>query len=1129
MCVFHNRNYLKLLELLLASMKVFSRTENFLFDILVMTNPDFENEVRHISELVQIPVKIHLCDFKTLHESSCARLYIHDYSEIDSYEKILYIDTDIIVQNDLTPLLSEPLEDKIYALSEGTIEHEYHGGWYFDFSKIDKNLPGMNGGILLFPNTPTIRTLMKECIQHIEGDKAANKPMPACLDQPFLNYHFVKADCYDVSLMTKYAMIYCINPPSPPSEPTTIALCHFVWPIGNALHKLGRMKNHVTHLLNNYNAIYPAISQATILQEDDFINTSYTWGTGQVEFKEEAILLTTWGKGSYRLLSESCVEVNWNGCYHSLFFDATKKNGISIRKGDCLIVFHTLIKKQIIPDDVWKYISIGGWCGTAYALAETEKLRESYPFDWTISSAEGIVDCVRNEFANFFPNPIVQDKRITQYKAFRGPYISFYHHDISEPTIQETFQRRINRFMRILQTAKQICFVRFCIISDYKSELEAMKELVEVIKEKSPSLQFKIFFIIHEQTKTEFHSQIGEQIYVFKAKLQNLSVLTSELKDIFTTILDLTKTENNLQPSQQPIIHPSNSLYFINEIPKLKETIQPGKYLVYACVFYNKNYTELLRLLIASIKFYSSLDGITFLVLTNKQIEPQIQELAKSYQFPILIKTFDYTTIFQAACARLSIFDYEGIDSYEKIMYLDTDIIVKGNLSTLFEFPLEDKLYGLESGFTDSINFGSQFFSPSQKTSGINSGTLLFPNSASMKALFQRIQEHIITFTKSGATPPYALDQPFINYHAIKDSIYDNQTLKPHVALFEDGTPNNESTAIVCHFSFPIGNFEHKCNRMRAYLIKCLNNFTIEDKIAIQNNLIKKRFSFALGFIEFEDKNVLKTSWGKGTYEYITPNVVRVVWNNYHHILNIKDDTFFGIRTYPIDFIPCNGQYIPKSTIEFDEIKATPLCEIMGTHGSDKGSKDITTSWHNYTTLYYKLLKDKQESVKRVFELGIGTTDSSIPANMGANGKPGASLRGWAEFFPNAEIFGADIDKRILFTEERIKTYYCDQLNPIIIKGMWLNKDLVEGFDLILDDGLHRYDANICFLENSIHKLNPGGIYIIEDINNHNLDKFNQEIGEFKRLYPDLHYDLITLPSTKNQYDNRVLVIHRAE
>jgi SAM-dependent methyltransferase len=195
----------------------------------------------------------------------------------------------------------------------------------------------------------------------------------------------------------------------------------------------------------------------------------------------------------------------------------------------------------------------------------------------------------------------------------------------------------------------------------------------------------------------------------------------------------------------------------------------------------------------------------------------------------------------------------------------------------------------------------------------------------------------------------------------------------------------------------------------------------------------------------------------------------------------------------------------------------------MGSHGSDKGSANITNSWHNYTTLYHSLLKGQE--VHRVFELGLGTTDVSIPNNMGPNGKPGASLRGWAEYFPQARIFGADIDKRILFEEGRIKTYYCDQLDRIAIRSMWLRADLQEGFDLIVDDGLHRYDANVCFFENSIHKLQTGGLYIIEDIHNTYLGQFQDKIEVWKVNYPRLTFDLVRLPSIVNRIDNNVLVV----
>jgi hypothetical protein len=45
---------------------------------------------------------------------------------------------------------------------------------------------------------------------------------------------------------------------------------------------------------------------------------------------------------------------------------------------------------------------------------------------------------------------------------------------------------------------------------------------------------------------------------------------------------------------------------------------------------------------------------------------------------------------------------------------------------------------------------------------------------------------------------------------------------------------------------------------------------------------------------------------------------------------------------------------------------------------------------------------------------------------MSGGGKPGASLYVWRDFFPNAYIFGADIDKEVLFNDKRITTGYID-------------------------------------------------------------------------------------------------------
>lgn len=211
----------------------------------------------------------------------------------------------------------------------------------------------------------------------------------------------------------------------------------------------------------------------------------------------------------------------------------------------------------------------------------------------------------------------------------------------------------------------------------------------------------------------------------------------------------------------------------------------------------------------------------------------------------------------------------------------------------------------------------------------------------------------------------------------------------------------------------------------------------------------------------------------------------------------------------------------------FDEKTPTVLCEIMGRHRSDKGGANITESWHNYTTFYYNIFKDRRDTHLRVFELGLGTNNVDILSNMGPDGVPGASLYGWKDFFPLAHIFGADIDKDILFQTDRIQTFYCDQTNPDMIKTMWEDPLLQEPFDIIIEDGLHTFDANVCFFENSIHKLKTNGYYIIEDVFKGEESLFVEKLKEWELQYTDCVFTMLTIPSTKNSCDNALVVVFK--
>jgi hypothetical protein len=179
------------------------------------------------------------------------------------------------------------------------------------------------------------------------------------------------------------------------------------------------------------------------------------------------------------------------------------------------------------------------------------------------------------------------------------------------------------------------------------------------------------------------------------------------------------------------------------------------------------------------------------------------------------------------------------------------------------------------------------------------------------------------------------------------------------------------------------------------------------------------------------------------------------------------------VRSFGVALTP---SLLTKQLETVNVLAPTKMCRVMTKYGSDKGRLN------NYTPVYSALFKNCCDEPLRVFELGLGSNNTDVPSNMGPFGAPGASLRGWREIFPQAIVCGADIDRSILFQEDRIKTFYCDQLDRSSIRELWSNPDLQGGVDIIIEDGLHSLEANVAFLEGSLDHLRPGGIYVTEDI-----------------------------------------------
>lgn len=219
-------------------------------------------------------------------------------------------------------------------------------------------------------------------------------------------------------------------------------------------------------------------------------------------------------------------------------------------------------------------------------------------------------------------------------------------------------------------------------------------------------------------------------------------------------------------------------------------------------------------------------------------------------------------------------------------------------------------------------------------------------------------------------------------------------------------------------------------------------------------------------------------------------------------------------------------RYISYSGL--DKTVSRQLDSLSEKYGSDKGGRAIDGrpfSWppHTYTQFYARHFNHCRDSVRFVFECGLGTNNPALISSMGDTGKPGASLRMWRDYFPNAQIFGVDIDPDTLFSDERIVTMQMDQTDPESIEKFWEETPDVL-FDFMVDDGLHTFEAGLTLFRHSQHRLHPDGIWVIEDVGAEDAKKFADHIRS-----PDWQVDVVCMERPRlNFWNNNLVVIRRS-
>ncbi len=160
----------------------------------------------------------------------------------------------------------------------------------------------------------------------------------------------------------------------------------------------------------------------------------------------------------------------------------------------------------------------------------------------------------------------------------------------------------------------------------------------------------------------------------------------------------------------------------------------------------------------------------------------------------------------------------------------------------------------------------------------------------------------------------------------------------------------------------------------------------------------------------------------------------------------------------------------------------TELCALAEKYNVDKCPK----IHHSYTPAYHEILNPIRDDVKTMVEIGIGNVPLMSPI-VGESYQPGASLRMWRDYFTNAKIIGCDILPEVLFNENRISTFFVDQSSE---HSLNVFAQIFKNADVILDDGSHIEEHMILSFKTLWKYVNPGGLYIIEDIQENALNRF---------------------------------------
>ncbi len=172
---------------------------------------------------------------------------------------------------------------------------------------------------------------------------------------------------------------------------------------------------------------------------------------------------------------------------------------------------------------------------------------------------------------------------------------------------------------------------------------------------------------------------------------------------------------------------------------------------------------------------------------------------------------------------------------------------------------------------------------------------------------------------------------------------------------------------------------------------------------------------------------------------------------------------------------------------------------------------------HSYVEVYERLFAPYRRPGARLLEIGLFH---------------GASMRMFEEYFSpvGGEVWGIDAfdqphagmaDLRPMIAEGTHNIIIGDATDPRTLAD-WDSPGLpCLSFDLIIDDAAHNVPQQLAIYAAHRDRLRPGGLYIIEDI-----EDLDHDRAIFEAIDPTRRVEILDLRKQKGRFDDVLVIIH---